>query len=82
MLNAKLVTSLGFQGGEDVVLCQILYPGNENATIEDRRGVMEHVGYSGSDDREGRPAGDVVASAVDCGAAGGNVEAGNTELEP
>lgn len=39
---------------------------------------MEHVSYGGSDDGKGCPAGEVIASAVDCGAAGGDVETGNT----
>ena len=44
--------------------------------------MKQHVNYGGGDDREGRPAGEVVAGAVDFGATGGNVEASDAQFEP
>ena len=65
----------------NVILGQILYPGYENAAVEDWRGVTEHISNGCSDDEEGRPVSEVVAGAADGGAAGRDVEAGGVDID-
>lgn len=82
VINAKFLPHLGFQGGEEIVLRQILYPRYENAAVEICQWFVEHISYRSGDDGEGGPTGEVVAGAVDAGAASWDVEAGEAVFEP
>jgi hypothetical protein len=82
VLDGKLISGLSLQSGEDGVLRQVEDAGDEDAAVQDRGGVAEHVDDGDGDGRERRPAGEVVAGAVDSGFAIGDVESGWATHEP
>lgn len=81
MLNSVFLLYFSFPGGKDLVLSRNLYSGNQGAAIEDWRGLMERVSYTGGDEGRGHLAGEAVVSVVDGGAAGGDVDVGDAEFE-